>query len=342
MTLEAHELVDKRSLSGALVGSLGRIGARLRPSDATLARVVRAVIHPIYRVFTPVRIEGAEHLPATGPVIVAANHISFYDTVVLMLSTKRRTFFVGKAEYLDSWTTRRLFPALGLIPIERQQAKRAMEALGVAADVLSSGNMLGIYPEGTRSRDGLLHRGHTGVAQLALMTGALVVPVGLVGTDRIQPIGTRVPRPFRRGVIRFGAPIDPAHYGGPARRRRQQLTLDLMDSIRQLSGQPTSDDFASGEPPLIRGGNESVYQVHHLTVHGASWQQAARFGVGRMCQRYDDARVGEIRGLRCQVTADGSFRFVTDMSISVKCQPNQPDQSVDQSVDPTISQTTNS
>jgi len=251
-------------------------------------------------------------------VIVAANHISFYDTVVLMLSSRRRVFFVGKAEYLNSWTTRRLFPALGLIPIERQQARQAMAALGVAAGVLSDGHALGIYPEGTRSRDGLLHRGHTGAAQLALMTGAPVVPVGLIGTDRIQPIGARMPRPFRRGVIRFGVPLDPTHYGGPARRRRHQLTLDVMEAIRRLSGQPTSDDFSSGEPPLVRGGSESVYRVHRLTAHASSWPQAARFAVGRICQRYDDARAGEVRGLRCEIDGDGTVRFVADMAISLK------------------------
>ncbi len=300
---------------------LGAIRRRLTPSDAAVGRVVRATIRPVYRLFTPIRVEGARNVPRSGPVIVAANHISFYDTVVLMLATRRRTFFIGKAEYLDSWTTRRLFPALGLIPIERQQAKKAMAALDVAADVLTSGNMLGIYPEGTRSRDGLLHRGHTGVAQLALMTGAPIVPVGIVGTDRIQPIGARVPRPFRGGVVRFGTPIDPAHYGGPPRRRRQQLTLDLMDAIRQLSGQPTSDDFTSGEPPLIRGGNESVYEIRHLSTRATSWQQAARFAVGRACLRHDDGRVGEVRGLRCEIGPDGSVRFVAHMAISVKYRP---------------------
>lgn len=317
----AHENAELRSLIAAM-------RSRLTPSDAAVGRVVRASIRPLYRACTPVRVEGAGNVPLSGPVIVAANHISFYDTVVLMLATRRRTYFVGKAEYLDSWTTRRLFPALGLIPIERQQAKKAMAALDVAAEVLSDGHMLGIYPEGTRSRDGLLHRGHTGVAQLALMTGAPIVPAGLVGTDRIQPIGARAPRPFRRGVVRFGTPIDPAHYGGPQRRRRQQMTLDLMDAIRQLSGQSTSDDFTSGEPPLIRGGNESVYEVHHLSAQAASWQQAAGFAVGRVCGRHDDARVGEVRRLRCDLGVDGTVRFAADMAISVKYRPleSNPDE----------------
>jgi 1-acyl-sn-glycerol-3-phosphate acyltransferase len=286
--------------------------------DELMYRVVHAVVRPFYRLLTPVAVVGAEHLPSSGPVIVAANHISFFDTVVLMLSVPRRTYFVGKAEYMGSWTTRRLFPALGLIPIERAAARQAMAALDVAASALAEGHVLGIYPEGTRSRDGLLHRGHTGVAQLAIMSGATIVPVGLVGTDRIQPVGARVPRPFRRATIRFGPPIDPAAYGGSARRRRQQLTGDLMESIRLLSGRPTSDDFASDEPPLIRGGNESVYEVRHMVGRGATWQQAARFAVAKTCGRFDDGRVGEVRALRFEVDPSGSMRVAADLAISVK------------------------
>jgi len=305
----------------------------MRRSDERLYRVVRAVVHPLYRLLTPVRVFGAEHLPAEGPVIVAANHISFFDTVVLMLSVPRKTFFVGKAEYLDSWTTRTLFPALGLIPIDRSAAKQAMTALGVAADALAGGNVLGIYPEGTRSRDGLLHKGHTGTAQLALMTGAKIVPVGLVGTDRIQPVGARVPRPFRRAEIHFGAPLDPAAYGGPARRRRQQMTNDLMEAVRQLCQRPTSADFASDEPPLIRGGNESVYEVRSITGFGASWRQAARFAVEGACGRFDDARVGEVRALRCNLDHDGAVRFTAELAVSVKHRAPDVIQNLDRNLD---------
>ena len=226
------------------------------------------------------RVEGRERVPAAGGAIVAANHISFFDSVALLQSIPRRAFFLGKAEYMESWATRRLFSAMGLIPIDREQARRAVAALEVAAGVLDRGDVLGIYPEGTRSRDGLLHRGHTGVAQLALMSGAPIVPVGLVGTDHIQPVGSAgaatVPP---RAIVRFGEPLDPAAYGGSSRRRRQLLTDDLMEAIRRLSGQPVSDDFASPEPPLVRGGTESVYQVHTVGGVGASWGQAARFAV---------------------------------------------------------------
>lgn len=286
-------------------------------------RMVHTVLGTLYRALIPVKVTGAEHLPPSGAVILAANHISFFDTVVLMFSVPRRTYFVGKAEYMESWTTRHLFPALGLIPIERSAARQALAALEVAARALDQGHVLGIYPEGTRSRDGLLHRGHTGVAQLALMTGAVVVPVGLVGTDRIQPIGARVPRPFRRAEIRFGLPLDPASYGGSARRRRQLLTGDLMEAIRLLCGRSTSEDFASDEPPLIRGGNESVYQVHRVIGRGVTWHQAANFAVGEACVRYDDARVGEVRRLQCHVESDGAVRLTAELAISVKFRPGE-------------------
>ncbi|MGI9028762.1 MAG: lysophospholipid acyltransferase family protein [Ilumatobacteraceae bacterium] len=286
--------------------------------DDRLYRVVNAVARPLYRALWRVRVDGHHHVPTDGGALVAANHISFFDSVALLQSIPRRAYFIGKAEYLDSWTTRRLFPAMGLIPIDRDQARKAMATLEVAADVLRRGDVLGIYPEGTRSRDGLLHRGHTGVAQLALMAGSPIVPVGLIGTEHVQPIGTRVPRPFRRAVVRFGPPLDPAAYGGSSRRRRQLLTDDLMEAIRRLSGQPVSPDFASDEPPLVRGGNESVYQVHHVGGVGATWGQAARFAVGAVAGQFDDGRVAEVRRLRCQLGPDGTVRFATELDVSVK------------------------
>ena len=298
-------------------------GKLATPEDSDrLYRAIKAVATPLYHGLTRIQVVDRHRVPPTGGVIVAANHISFFDSVVLLQAIPRRAFFIGKAEYMDSWTTRRLFPAMGLIPIEREQARKAMVALEVAADVLRRGDVLTIYPEGTRSRDGLLHRGHTGVAQLALLSGAPIVPVGLIGTDRIQPIGARVPRPFRRATVRFGEPLDPASYGGSPRRRRQMLTDDLMEAVRRLSRQAVSDDFASPEPPLVRGGNESVYQVHTLGAVGASFSQAARFAVGGVCSQFDDGRVGSIRRLGCVIETDGTLRFSAEVAVSVKFQPN--------------------
>lgn len=285
-----------------------------------LYRTIKSVATPFYRGLTRVTVEHRERVPAEGGVIVAANHISFFDSVALLQSIPRRAFFLGKAEYMHSWTTRRLFPAMGLIPIERDQARKAMVALGVAADVLQRGEVLSIYPEGTRSRDGRLHRGHTGVAQLALMSGAPIVPAGLVGTDRIQPVGARVPRPFRRATVRFGEPLDPTSYGGSPRRRRQMLTDDLMEAIRRLSRQAVSEDFSGADPPLVRGGTESVYQVHVVGGVGATFDQAARFAVRGICSQFDDGRVGTVRRLGCRLQPDGTVRFDADVAVSVKFQ----------------------
>ena len=294
------------------------------PGDSErLYRAIRSVATPLYRGLLRVKVEHRERVPHDGGAIVASNHISFFDSVALLQSIPRRAFFIGKAEYMHSWTTRRLFPAMGLIPIEREQARKALAALEVAASVLTRGDVLTIYPEGTRSRDGLLHKGHTGVAQLALMSGAPIVPVGLVGTDQIQPIGSRMPRPFRRAVVRFGEPLDPAAYGGSSRRRRQMMTDDLMEAIRRLSRQSVSDDFASDEPPLVRGGTESVYQVHTRGGVGATFAQAARFAVAGACSQFDDGRVGSISRLGCRIQPDGTVRFEAEVDVSVKYQPQE-------------------
>ena len=303
---------------------LNRIPRPRRPflSDEQLATLVRRTVVPAARRLYPLDIVGGSNVPATGPVIVAANHISFFDTVALMLGVPRPISFVGKAEYMDKWATRRLFPALGLIPIEREQARQAMAALEVAATVLRNDGVLAIYPEGTRSRDGFLHKGHTGVAQLALMTGAPIVPVGIVGTDAVQPIGSNVPRPFRRSTLRFGQPLLPGDYGGPGRRRRQQLTGDLMEAIRRLSGRQISEAWASEEPPLFRGGSESVYRVVPTLGEATSgWRGAAQVAVGDVCGSWDDARVGEVRRLSLRTETDGSVHFAAEMTVTVKFRP---------------------
>lgn len=193
----------------------------------------------------PLTIEGSDAVPAAGPAILAANHRSFFDSVALTLAVSRPLTFVGKAEYLDSWTTRRLFPALGMIPIDRSGGRAAWGALEAATRVLDAGGLFAIYPEGTRSRDGLLHAGHRGVGHLAVTTGVPVVPVGLVGTERIQPPGARTPRPFRPATVRFGRPLAPGSYTGSARQRRRQLTADLMVAIADLSGQARAEDRAA-------------------------------------------------------------------------------------------------
>ena len=199
--------------------------------------LARLFVTPLYRVLWRVHVEGGEQLPRNGPAIIAANHVSFFDSVVLIMAVRRTMSFVGKVEYLDSWKTRRLLPALGMIPVDRSDGRRAVVALKLAAGILGAGEMFAIYPEGTRSRDGKLHAGHTGAAYLSIATGARIVPTGIVGTDRIQPPGTRVPRPFRSVVVRFGTAIDPTAYTGGHRHCRRLITDDVMTAIQSLSGQ---------------------------------------------------------------------------------------------------------
>lgn len=225
-----------------------RLGIPGVVSDATY-RVMKAATNPLRRLLWPVAVSGLAHVPRRGPAILAPNHISFLDSVFLALVVPRRIFFVGKAEYLDDWKTKHLFPAFGMIPVDRRGGEAAERALETAASVLSAGYLFGIFPEGTRSRDGHLHRGRTGVARLALRTGAPIVPVGIRGTDQIQPPDAPVPRAFRRCSFAFGPPIDVA-----ARRFRsddpyafRQLTDEVMYEIQQLCGQPYVDVYAGHE-----------------------------------------------------------------------------------------------
>src|SRR2546421_3023695 len=150
-------------------------------------------------------VTGADRVPDRGAVILAINHLAVLDSFVVALMVPRRVAFLAKAEYFDGRRAP-LFRALGAVPVRRQHSRAALAALEVAGEVLARGEVFAIHPEGTRSLDGRLHRGRTGVAQLALSSGAPVVPVAVVGTDRAQRPGTRIPRP-RRIAIRFGEPL---------------------------------------------------------------------------------------------------------------------------------------
>ena len=209
--------------------------------------IVKVFLTPILRVVYRIRVEGREHLPKHGPVILASNHRSFLDSIFIPLIIRRRVTFVAKAEYFDDPKTAWFFRAVGQIPIRREGGSASEGALSAATDVLESGGVFGIYPEGTRTRDGLLHKGKTGVARLALGTGAPIVPVGLIGTDECQPTNAKLPRLFRKVTIRFGAPLSMAHYQGRGDDRLvlRQITDELMFEIGELSGYEYHDTYAS-------------------------------------------------------------------------------------------------
>ena len=208
--------------------------------------IVKVILTPILRVVYRIRVEGREHLPTHGPVILASNHRSFLDSIFIPLIVRRRVTFVAKAEYFDDPKTAWFFRAVGQIPIRREGGSASEGALAAATDVLESGGVFGIYPEGTRTRDGLLHKGKTGVARLALGTGAPIVPVGLIGTDECQPTNAKLPRLFRKVTIRFGPPLSMAHYQDRSDDRLvlRQITDELMFEIGELSGYEYRDTYA--------------------------------------------------------------------------------------------------
>lgn len=209
--------------------------------------VIKAIVTPVMRIIVRVKVEGKENLPTSGPVILAANHRSFIDSLFIPLVVKRRVTFVAKAEYFDSKKTAWFFRGVGQIPIRREGGSASDGALAAAADVLNDGGVFGIYPEGTRTRTGRLHRGHTGVARLALQCNAPIVPIGLVGTDEVQPVDRKLPRFGRTVTVRFGEPIDMQHYH---HEDHDHLTLraitdEVMFELQSLSGYEYDDTYAT-------------------------------------------------------------------------------------------------
>ena len=205
---------------------------------------VRRVARPIATRLWKFQLEGFDTLPAEGPAILCPNHVSFLDSAFLMLHVPRNISFVGKAEYMDSWKTKHLFPLMGMIPIDRAGGDKSQAALDTAEAVLRRGELFGIFPEGTRSRDGILHKGRTGAARLALKIGCPIFPVGMIGTREIQPPDAKVPK--LRGVctIKVGRPINVERYRGDDHLVLRQITDELMYEIRDLTGQDYRNVYA--------------------------------------------------------------------------------------------------
>ncbi|HYH34815.1 MAG TPA: lysophospholipid acyltransferase family protein [Nocardioides sp.] len=205
--------------------------------------VMHRVVPPLARAVWRPTIEGLDHVPPSGPVILASNHLSFVDSVVIPCVVPRKVVFLAKSDYftghgLKGAAQRAWFEGLGMLPVDRADTKAALATLDTALEVLGRGEAFGIYPEGTRSRDGRLYRGRTGVAHLALTAGCPVVPVGLIGTEHIQPVGSRLPR-LADVTVRFGAPLDfHGRYAGvPSGRARRAVTDEIMAGIQRLTGQ---------------------------------------------------------------------------------------------------------
>lgn len=208
-------------------------------------------IGPLLRaVFRP-RVSGSEHVPEEGAAILASNHLSYADWLFMPSAVPRKVTFVAKAEYFNApgikgWFQKLFFSGAGQVPIDRTSGNAAEGAMSAATRVLRDGDLFGIYPEGTRSHDGKLYRGKTGVARLALETGVPVIPVAVIGTDVVAPPGKKFGS-FTRPVVHFGKPLDFSRYEGMENDRYilRSITDEIMYEIMRLSGQEYVDKYAS-------------------------------------------------------------------------------------------------
>ena len=223
------------------------------PSGNKAQERLRKILTPVSHKLWNITLEGFENLPTSGPAILCPNHISFFDSVFTMVFAGRQISFVGKAEYMDSWKTKYLFPALGMIPIDRAGGSKSEGALLAAEAVLQRGELFGIYPEGTRSRDGMLYKGHTGAARLALKVGCPIFPIGIIGTRDIQPPDTFMPKFGRECTIKVGRPIDVTRYMDRKGDHMvlREITDELMYEIRELTGQEYRNTYATKKAESI-------------------------------------------------------------------------------------------
>lgn len=214
-------------------------------------RFVKGILGPLLKLIYRPWIEGAENIPETGPAILASNHLAVIDSFFLPMMIEREVVFIGKADYFTGKGLKGRFVAsfmraVGTIPVDRSGGKKSLAALHKGLARLREGELFGIYPEGTRSPDGRLYRGKTGVARLALESGAPVLPVAMIESNIAQPIGTRIPRLHRVG-IKIGEPLDFSRYRGLENDRfvLRAITDEIMYNLKSLSGQEYVDMYAA-------------------------------------------------------------------------------------------------
>lgn len=239
----------------------------------------RVIAGPLLRGMFRPWVRGLDHVPASGGAILASNHLAVIDSFILPLVLSRKIRFIGKAEYFTGTGVKgRLkagfFRGVGTIPVERGGGKASEAALRTGLQVLESGNLFGIYPEGTRSPDGRLYRGKTGVARLALEAGVPVIPVAMIGTNVAQPIGQVMPKPMRIGIV-IGEPLDFSRYKGMENDRfiLRSVTDEIMYALMSLSGQEYVDVYAATAKARVAAG--------HASERGAAQTAAAPAPGGR-------------------------------------------------------------
>jgi 1-acyl-sn-glycerol-3-phosphate acyltransferase len=234
--------LDKSKIFDSISKKTNKIRSK---SDLDLYKVVKAAgTVPMKGLFNT-EINGLENIPQTGPAILASNHRSFIDSIFIPYVIPRKVTFVAKAEYFDSIKTRWFFKATGQIPIRRDSSSSGAGALLSAKEILEAGEIFGIYPEGSRTRDGFLHRGHTGVARIAIDTGAPLIPIGLIGTEHVQSTDEKVPRIGKKVIINIGTPIDVEKYlnSSDTKLALRNLTDELMYEIFCLCGYSYVDTY---------------------------------------------------------------------------------------------------
>jgi len=223
------------------------------PRPGLLYFVGRHIVAPLLRVIYRPKVIGTRNVPKHGKIILASNHLSFIDSLVIPMTAPRRVQFLAKSHYFEGTgakgaISRSFFTAIGAVGVKRGAGQAAQEALEQSRRIIDTGAAFAVYPEGTRSLDGRLYKGRTGIGWLALTTGAKVVPVGLIGTAEVQPVGAKFPR-VRPITIAFGEPIDVAHYGpADSGRARRQATDEIMAAIHALTGQELAGTYNESPP----------------------------------------------------------------------------------------------
>jgi 1-acyl-sn-glycerol-3-phosphate acyltransferase len=209
------------------------------------------LLGPLMRLLARPTIEGLEHIPARGGAILAGNHLAVADSFLVPLLVRRRITYLAKREYFIQpgfigWIKKVFFTGVGQVPVDRAVGSEAQAALDTAIRLLREGKLLGIYPEGTRSPDGRLYKGKTGVARMALEAGVPVIPVAAIGTNKLNPIGSRMWRPHHVH-LRIGEPLDFSRYAGMAGDRfiERSMTDEIMYTLMELSGQTYVDVYAA-------------------------------------------------------------------------------------------------
>lgn len=216
-------------------------------SKLTLGTVLSWGWHPT--------VEDQGNIPAVGGAIFAGNHLSVADELLLGMTVSRHISYWAKAEYFSGtgprgWVSRAMVRGVGAIPVERRGGRAVLAAFDAATSILRGGGLVAVYPEGTRSPDGRLYRGHTGMVRLAMAAGVPIIPIGTLGTDKVQPVGARIPRLNGRVTIRFGKPLDLTDNPGDAASIRA-ATDEVMSEIQRLTGQEYVPSYAPRRQPTL-------------------------------------------------------------------------------------------